>query len=439
MNELVDGIIRRLGKNDDLFLEKFSLMNDDVFLIGLSSLVDVRKSKSELKKDQMNAKNDESWASLGKLSEGKADKAIEAILDGKLIINLENTIEYIVYEPETQSLNRSIESPTNETVVQGSMKSFTEDIDTNIGIVRKQARTEALSVHSFSIGSNVKRKLSVLSFDGTVDSGLLEQTIDRLNASLNKDTKNLQDLSVILGLHRWEIVSPFNTTELPSNAVEYLNKGRLIIFLDNFPQALIMPNLLWDMFVTENDKNFPIPIMLSIRLLRVIGVFIALISPGMYVALVSVNPELLQIQLALSVAQSREGVPYPAIVEILLLLLVLELIIEASVRLPQPIGPTITMVGGIILGQAAVDAKLVSTLLIIILAATTIANSTIVGVQQSNIIRFLKYVIVVAASIFGILGIVAGMVLISTYLARISDAGRSFYYFNTKKTGVENE
>jgi hypothetical protein len=186
------------------------------------------------------------------------------------------------------------------------------------------------------------------------------------------------------------------------------------------------------MFAIENDRNFPLPIMFAIRIIRIIGILVTLISPGLYVALVSVNPEVLQIQLALSVAQSREGVPYPALVEIILMLVILELILEASVRLPKSIGPTITMVGGIILGQAAVEAKLVSNLLIIILAATTIANSTIVGFQNAVSIRLFKYAIVLLAAIFGILGLVAGLVFIGAYLASLNTYGKSYLYLNVK-------
>jgi len=263
--------------------------------------------------------------------------------------------------------------------------------------------------------------------------------MEHIEKNINMEIDDLQKLSYMMGFRSWDAVSKFNTTELPLYAVQFLKKGRVILFVDQFPFALILPSHLWDMFILENDRNFPLPIMISIRFVRVIGLLVTLISPGLYVALVAVNPEILQIQLALSVAQSREGVPYPALVEIILMLIILELILEASVRLPKSIGPTITMVGGIILGQAVVEAKLVSNLLIIILAATTIANSTIVGFQNSVSIRLFKYAIVFLASIFGLLGIVAGLVLIGAYLASINTYGRSYLDINMKGTESNNE
>lgn len=187
------------------------------------------------------------------------------------------------------------------------------------------------------------------------------------------------------------------------------------------------------MFVLESDRNLPPLIMVALRGLRIVGVLTALLFPGLYVALVSVNPEILRIELALSVAQSRADVPYPALIEILMMLLTLELIIEASVRLPKSIGPTITMVGGIIIGQAVVEAKLVSGLLIIVLAATTIANSTINGLQNSLSIRLFKYIIVILAAIYGVLGLLAGIVLVSAYLASIKAFDVSYLYLHLKK------
>jgi hypothetical protein len=178
-----------------------------------------------------------------------------------------------------------------------------------------------------------------------------------------------------------------------------------------------------DMFCLKDDHNYPLPFMYLIRVLRIIGVLIATIIPGLYVALVSVNPEVLRLQLAISIANSRQDVPYPAFVETILLLIVLELILEASVRLPKSVGPTITMVGGIILGQAAVSAKLVSNLLIIVLAGTTIASSTVVGFQNSVAIRGFKYLLIILSAIYGMLGLLAGIVVICAYMGHQKSMG----------------
>ncbi|UOQ48120.1 spore germination protein [Gracilibacillus caseinilyticus] len=137
--------------------------------------------------------------------------------------------------------------------------------------------------------------------------------------------------------------------------------------------------------------------------------------------------------MALSIAQSRQNVPYPSLIEIFLMLLILELILEASVRLPRSIGPTITMVGGIIIGQAVVNANLVSNLLIIILAATTIANFAIVGIQNSFALRFYKYLIVLTSAVYGVFGLLSGMVFIMAYLGSIQTFGVSYLSFKMER------
>ncbi|MED1820716.1 spore germination protein [Bacillus subtilis] len=437
MDLVVQEIKAALRESNDFILQRDYLADTTVVLLGFNTLVDFSKTRMVLQKFaesiiSQDKSTEDLWCVIGVINEGDAQKAISSIYEGKLIINIENTNRFIIMEPVSKVLNRSIESASNENVIQGPINSFTEDINLNIGIVRKQLNSEDLCMISYSSGYKQKKKLSLLYIDGQADRELVNNINDHIEKNINMDISDLQGLSKMMEFPSWDMISKFNTTELPFQAVHFLKKGRVILFVDQMPFALMLPSLLWDMFAVENDRNFPLPIMIAIRAVRIIGILVTLIGPGLYVALVAVNPEVLQIQLALSVAQSREGVPYPALVEIILMLIILELILEASVRLPKSIGPTITMVGGIILGQAAVDAKLVSNLLIIILAATTIANSTIVGFQNSVSIRLFKYSIVILASIYGVLGLIAGLVFICAYLARLNTYGKSYLYLNIK-------
>ncbi|MEH7010205.1 spore germination protein [Neobacillus niacini] len=432
-----------LKENDDFFLKRDFLTDTAVVLLGFKTLIDITKTRLVLQKyvesiiSQVKSSED-LWGLIGEIKEDDTKKAISSIFEGKLIIKIENTNQYIIMEPVSKMLSRSIEAPSNENVIQGPLTSFTEDIDTNIGLIRKQNTSNALRVISYSAGEDQKRKLSLVYIDGNADKELVDKININIKKNIDLDISNLQGLSKMLGFSSWDTVSKFNTTELPLYTSQFLKKGRIILFVDQMPFALILPSLLWDMFSIDDDMNFPLPIMIVIRALRILGVLVTLVCPGLYVALVAVNPEVLQIDLALTVAKSREGVPYPALVEVILMLIILELILEASVRLPKTIGPTITMVGGIILGQAAVQASLVSNLLIIILAATTIANSTIVGIQNAVSIRLFKYAIVILAAIFGLLGLVAGLVLISAYLGGLNTFGKSYLYLNIKRNENNN-
>ncbi|MES1041060.1 spore germination protein [Peribacillus simplex] len=407
---------------EDFFIEPFILDGEAVLLLGLHSIVNVIKTKEILKKDMNNSEVIHSLKVKRTLFNRKgveinSDEAIESILQGKLIVYSKEKNIMLQFEPLPKELTRSIEPPSNENVLQGPLDSFIEDMSTNIGIVRKKISSAQLSVKTYTVGSDQKKSLSIVYLNDRADKSMIKKIISHIEMNQHTNILYLQHLCRFMGVRKWEVIPQFNNTEMPLEAVDGLNKGRVIIFVDGFPFALILPHLLWDMFAQANDRNYAYPIMSAMRFLRVLGALITLIFPALYVALVAVNPEILKIELALSIAQSREGIPYPPFVEITIMLLILELIIEASIRLPLIIGPTITMVGGIVIGQAVVDAKLVSNLLIIIVAATSIANSSVVGFQNALILRLLKYVVIIFASIFGVLGILSALVFISAYFA----------------------
>ncbi|WJH36495.1 spore germination protein [Paenibacillus sp. CC-CFT747] len=228
------------------------------------------------------------------------------------------------------------------------------------------------------------------------------------------------------GGRSWSLIPTALTTELPAQAVYYLKQGRVVLLLSGLPFALVLPKLWTDSFFLATDREFPYLVLIFMRILRILAFFLAIALPGLYVALISVNPDLLRVQLALSVAESRLGVPYPAMVEMLFVLLIVELILEASLRLPKSIGPAITMVGGIIVGQALVEARLVSNLLIIVVAASTIANFVVISVQTSFTLRLLKYFLLLFAGIYGIFGIFTGLFVLGFYMSQVSFYGIPF-------------
>ncbi|WP_212959764.1 spore germination protein [Cohnella xylanilytica] len=429
MESLLEELKRKLGSDADWYCENDELSGEPVTLLGLGSLIDVFETKESIRKYLTSAPGRERPENrfLGFSEEARtAEEAIEAILSGKLLVFRARTGECWIAEPVAKPLMRQIGTPNIENVVRGPVAAFTEDIRSNIGIARQYLQSGNLRVEMKAIGAAHRIDVAVLYVEGRADTVFLGKLNERLQEGKNGDVSTLQGLIRVLGFPMRSIVSRLQSTELPAEAVGALKKGRVVLFVDRMPYALVLPTQLWDLFALESDLNFPRPIMHALRALRLIGALITILLPALYVALVAVNPEALRIQLALSVAQSREGVPYPALLETLLLLLIIELILEGSIRLPKSVGPTITMVGGIVIGQAVVTAKLVSNLLIIILAATTIANSAIAGFQNSYTIRSLKYVTLLLAAVFGVLGIFAGFLLICAYFASQHTYGVSY-------------
>ncbi|WP_379134184.1 spore germination protein [Paenibacillus sp. sgz500958] len=443
MELFVHRLEKHFTNDDDFFVLNDYLAGKPVVFIGFDSLVDMVRTKHSLQTYAQTLKVtgvNEFKTVLGHVVDiDHMEEALSAIIEGKLIIYFDNDASYVIMNPTSQELDRAVETPINENVLQGTITSFTDNININIGILRKQVHTDKIRVRTYTVGSRETTQIHLIYYEGRADMNLVRKIKKQIEKNKDQQIDNLQQLSSkLMGFRSLNMIANYNQTELPQEAANFLRQGRAILFIDRLPLAIVLPNLLWDVFILDSDKNFPLPIMIFQRLLRVIGVLLTLVLPGMYVALVSVNPEVLRIELALSIAQTREGIPYPALVEIIIMLIILELIIEASIRLPKNIGPTITMVGGIILGQAVVQAKLVSNLLIIILAGTTIANSTIVGLQQSFALRISKYVIVILASIYGIFGIMAGLVLVFAYLSGLSTFGIPYTGFMRIKEEVSN-
>lgn len=427
--ELLDRLREKQMQDADLFLNRVFLDEYPVTLAGYKSLIDLPQTMKLL---QLQAQNDVAsrypeWALSGGAGEWiKQDdlpKVFEAIAEGNLIIVPDNSDPCIRLTPISRMLTRSIEAPATENVLRGSISAFNEDLDTNIGILKKHVISDQLRMTTYRLGKEQRRQASLLYMEPLTNASFLKALIHRIESKSAIDIPDLQSLSAMLGFPKWSLVTRFNTTELPENAAAELGKGKVVMFLDRFPFAIVLPSLVMDMFVSDNDRNYPLFFMHAIRLLRIVGVLTNMLMPGVYVALVSVNPDVLRIELALSIAGSRIGVPYPAIVETILLLVILELILEASIRMPKSIGPTITMVGGIILGQAVVEARLVSNVLIIILAATTIASFTVIGFHNAISIRISKYLILILSALFGVLGLFAGLVVISAYLASLTSFG----------------
>lgn len=308
----------------------------------------------------------------------------------------------------------------------GPYDAFQEDINTNSGMLRDKLKSDKLLHLRFTFGKQHRREVSVFYLEDQIDKHSLEAVIAHLRLHEHMELDNLQDLAQIMGHRWWNPIPTYLSTELPIQGVNFLKRGRLVLFVDGFPYAFVFPKVWYDMFSSAADRQFPHVIMYFIRCIRIISFIVSLILPGLYVALVSVNPDILKLSLALSVAQSRVGIPYPAFLEVILIFLVIEMVVEAIQRLPQNIGTTITMVGGIILGEAVVQAKLISNLLIIILAATTIASFALITIHASFFVRLAKYFILVMAALYGVLGVVAGMLVVTIFISHITSVGQPY-------------
>ncbi|MBP1962901.1 spore germination protein [Paenibacillus aceris] len=358
---------------------------------------------------------------------------INAILRGMLIIFPQEGCDNIVIEPSSVNSSRSIGEAQTENPIQTSLDAFTEDINGNIGLIRRIMRIKDLHIQNYTLGAALPREVAVLYVEGQADPKVVQLIHNYLTENARMDISDVQGLLKALKQPSYSLVPTYLTSELPSTTKHNLMDGRVIIFLDHFPFSLSFPSIVSDFWDVKTDKDQPPLFMYLYRIIRIMSLIIAITMPGLYVVLNSVNPELLRIQLAVSITNSREGVPYPVLVELLMMLFIIEMVIEASIRLPKSIGPTITMVGGIILGQAVVQARLVSYFLIIVVAGSTIAHFTMGTYMNTVSIRLYKYVVILFSALYGILGLMSSVVLFCFYLGTITTFEVPYLSLSTKR------
>ncbi|MGE7876680.1 spore germination protein [Peribacillus muralis] len=434
-NKIVNEIESKFSNQGDFFIEEELINKTTLFLIGFKTLVDLTKSKLYVQQiANSNTSVKALFINLNDQINVDTEQMIKGILEGNLVIVSEDGKQNAIVNPIVQNLRSSVSEPKNESPIQSSTDAFGDDINMNIGMIRKRLTTASLCHCNYEVGDLEKRKLSMLYIKGRTPNSLIDK-VDRQLKGIQSDIDTIDDLNLQFGKRRLSPVSHLFATELPISAIHSLKENKIVFFLDNCPFALVFPNLLWDMLVSINDRNFPSILSFMLRFFRVIGLVATLILPALYVALVSVNPEVFKLDLALFVAKSREGIPLTAFLETIAMVVLVDLILEAIVRLPKSVGPAITMVGGIILGQAMVEAKLVSNLLVIVITAVVIASSSVIGMQNSLYIRLLKYPILILASLFGILGVCIGFIFTIIYLASLTSYDIPYMTFRIKKEG----
>ncbi|SDX50386.1 spore germination protein [Paenibacillus sp. CF384] len=335
------------------------------------------------------------------------------------------------FKGKLQTLTRAIDMPNSETLPYGPAVSFMESINTNIGLLRNAIKSPYLKTEGFTFTGALTKDTSLVYHSNCVDKELLNQLrtcLQKASAS-GKELQNGQDLIKVLGCNRFDILPPFCKTEIPAQALASILKGRVLLLVDGEPVAYVLPLIFSDYIALAWDKNHPFLVMMGLRLVRLLSIGISLLTPALYVAVVSVNPEALRNELALNIATSRTGIPIPTFLEILILMIVSEITFEATQRLPKVMASTVTLTSGIVLGTAIVDAKLVSSLVIIVISITATANFAFPNYLNSFTIRILRIGILVPAGMFGVFGVFGGFIAICFYVSGIERFGVPFMSF----------
>ncbi|WP_026575225.1 spore germination protein [Bacillus sp. UNC438CL73TsuS30] len=333
--------------------------------------------------------------------------------------------------------NNSVLDTTVETTIQGPQSGFSESLPTNLGLIRQRYPETSLTVETTEVGKISKTKVMILHDAKVADPEVLNRIKQFLSSvDINMFQTGEQLLDAIKKSNR-SLIPVMLVTERPDRVVVNLAAGKIILLVSGSPFAMILPTVMKDFMASMADIYQTYWISRLLLFLRYAGFITSIVLPGLYVAVTSYNPELFRAQLALSIAGSRTAVPYPSFIEVLLMLFMVELLIEASIRLPKAIGPTATTVGGLILGTAAAEAGLASNIMIVIVSFVAISNFVVPINAFSFTIRILKYFVLVMATIFGLVGCVVGFFIIIAYMVKLDSFGEPFLTLVQSKPAKE--
>jgi spore germination protein len=353
------------------------------------------------------------------------DRIFLAALSGEAILFLDGVAKALVISARGWEY-RSIQEPETQTLIRGPRVGFTETLRVNTSLLRRHLRDPNLKLKTIYIGRRSKTEVCIAYIETIANPTIVEEVNKRL-ATIDVDA--IMESGYIEQHIQDDWISPFpqlQSTERPDHVVIALLQGKVAILVDNTPFALLAPVTFNDFFVSPEDYYERWTIGTLVRLIRYLASFMALILPALYIALVSFHPEMIPTKLVLSLAAGREGVPLSAFLEALVMLVSFELLREAGVRLPGPIGQTIGIVGGLIVGQAAVEASIVSPLMIVVIAFTGISSFAIPTYSMAIALRILTLPLMFLSALFGLYGFILGLFLIGGHLSALKSFGVPF-------------
>ncbi|WP_442596522.1 spore germination protein [Neobacillus sp. D3-1R] len=348
--------------------------------------------------------------------------AIKEINAGDTVLFLEGEkAPYIIKTAEVAG--RNVEKPQNETTLMGPKEAFNEKAETNISLIRKRIRTEDFMVEKMVIGKRSFNEVYLVYNRELVGEQVLAEVKQRIGAIEKDAVQNLSLLTQYIEDRNSSLLPTILETERPDRAASFIEDGYITVLMNNSPSSLILPATFWSFYHSADDHYLRFFYGNFTRVLRMIAMFITLFIPSIYIAITNYHVEMIPTDLLLAIAGAREQVPFPAIVELLIMELSFELIREAGVRVPTPIGPTIGIVGALILGQAAVEANIVSPIVVIVVALTGLSSFAIGDINLNYAIRIARFIFLLASSLFGIFGMVGCFILVLAYLTVIKSFG----------------
>ncbi|WP_110114596.1 spore germination protein [Bacillus sp. CGMCC 1.16541] len=349
-------------------------------------------------------------------------KAIKQMLSGFCLLFLEGLEEAVTLKIQNIPY-RQISEPTAQTTIRGPKDVFTESADINISLIRRRLKNESLRVESISTGEEVETTVFLCYMDGIVDKQIVKEVrsrIDRAKSNMIYDSGTLEEYIQDQTMTPFPLI--FNS-ERPDSITAGILEGKIAIVVEESPFVLLVPAIFSDFFRVSEDYFQQFMMVSFIRFIRYGAFLLSMILPSIYVGVITFHQELIPTQLLVSIISQREGIPFPTVVEALIMELTFEILREAGIRMPRAIGMTVSVVGGLVIGQAAVEAGLISSIMVIIVSLTAIAGFVSPVYSFSMASRLLRFGFIVIAASIGLYGVMLGLMVMVAHLNALRSFG----------------
>ena len=429
----------RLGKENEV--EAYLIFIEVAVSSGTSSLGETLKFLNEKRKEEILACLNENGLGISDATYfSTVQEAVDGLLTGEAILFVDG-FDKAIKIPDKGYPSIGIFEADSEKVVRGSNEGLCESVKQNAALIRKRIRSHKVKARQVKAGVRSNTNIYLMYIEDLANPALLreiEKRLERFEIDGVLDSGVLEQLSE----EKWYSPFPqFQTTERPDRAAMALLEGRVVVLSDNSPIGLILPTDYNTFIKTADDYYSRFEIASFGRFIRYVSSFFALTLPGFYLAFTNFHTQILPTSLLLTFASAREGVPFPAVLEVILMELSFELLREAGVRLPGAMGSTIGIVGGLIIGQAAVEAGLVSPIVVIVISFTALCSFAIPNEEFSTAFRLLKFVLIGLSAWLGYFGMLTGLLGILIHLSHLNSFGNSYLapYVGAERNDYQDE
>ncbi|WP_338543061.1 spore germination protein [Paenibacillus tundrae] len=425
---------RLLGATDIVY-QPFQIGTIHCELIYIQSIVDTATMREAIVKPLLEeASRDEidpmltarivsgSFFTLDSQLTESSEQLVSDIVSGNAVLHFEGLANWIVFSIQDYQ-KRSIPESTNEVVVVGPQEAFIEDIHANMSLLRHKIKHPDFKMIQFTIGKYTKTVVYVVYIEGLCKPDILENVLNSLNEIDMDSSLGVSYLSEFLEDHPLSPFPQYQYTERPDSVAAALVEGRIGVMQDGTPFSILIPVTFFSLMQSSEDYYQRFHSASFIRIIRLLFAFFAFLLPSVYVAVTTFHPEIIPTNLLITIASARENIPFPALVEAFIMEITFEGLREAGIRIPKPLGQTVSIIGGIVIGQAAVQAGIVSAPLVIVVSITGIAAFIIPHFELGLAFRLLRFPVLLVGGTLGLFGVVISIYLIYWYMVSLRSFG----------------